>query len=129
LVKAIPYKINIVLTDNGIQFADFPKNRSAPTAIWRGHPFDRACQRHGIEHRLGLQGAVRGKPMTTTHSDKAVPCLRDHVNRQFQVAAPNMLWVSDFTYVATWQGFVYVAAFGGSATDCFADGSPRGDRH
>jgi transposase InsO family protein len=52
LVTAIPYKINIVLTDNGVQFADLPKNRSGPTAIWRGHPFDRACQRHGIEHRL-----------------------------------------------------------------------------
>ena len=39
-------------TDNGIQFADLPKNRSGPTALWRGHPFDRACQRHDIEHRL-----------------------------------------------------------------------------
>jgi transposase InsO family protein len=39
-------------TDNGIQFADLPKNRSGPTAMFRGHPFDRACRRHGIEHRL-----------------------------------------------------------------------------
>jgi len=52
LVAAVPYKIEIVLTDNGIQFADLPKNRSGATAIWRGHPFDRACQQHGIEHRL-----------------------------------------------------------------------------
>ena len=52
LVAAVPYKIEIILTDNGIQFADLPKNRSGPTAVWRGHPFDRACQRHGIEHRL-----------------------------------------------------------------------------
>ena len=52
LVAAVPYRIDIVLTDNGIQFADLPKNRSGPTALWRGHPFDRACQRHGIEHRL-----------------------------------------------------------------------------
>jgi transposase InsO family protein len=52
LVAAVPYKIEIVLTDNGIQFADLPKNRSGPTALWRGHPFDRACQRLGIEHRL-----------------------------------------------------------------------------
>jgi hypothetical protein len=42
----------VVLTDNGIQFADLPKNRSGPTATWRRHPFDRACHRHGIEHRL-----------------------------------------------------------------------------
>ena len=33
----------------------------------------------------------------------------DHANRQFQAARPNMLWVSDFTYVSTWQGFVYTA--------------------
>ena len=52
LVAAVPYKIKIVLTDNGIQFADLPKNRSKPTAMWRGHPFDRACQAHDIEHRL-----------------------------------------------------------------------------
>ena len=42
-------------------------------------------------------------------SDKAAPCPLDHVNRQFHAPAPNMLWVSDFTYVATWTGFVYVA--------------------
>jgi transposase InsO family protein len=52
LVVAVPYRIEIVLTDNGIQFADLPRNRSGPTAMWRGHPFDRACQAHGIEHRL-----------------------------------------------------------------------------
>jgi transposase InsO family protein len=45
----------------------------------------------------------------TTISDKAAPCPLDRVNRQFKAPAPNMLWVSDFTYVATWSGFVYVA--------------------
>src|SRR5687768_2355239 len=49
LVAAVPYKIEIVLTDNGIQFADLPKNRSGPTARWRGHPFGRACRSYGIE--------------------------------------------------------------------------------
>jgi transposase InsO family protein len=58
---------------------------------------------------MGLQGAVRGKPVRTTVSDKAVPCPLDRVNRQFQAPRPNVLWVSDFTYVATWTGFVYVA--------------------
>ena len=47
--------------------------------------------------------------MRTTISDKTAPCPLDHVDRQFRVPAPNMLWVSDFTYVATWAGFVYVA--------------------
>jgi len=52
LIEAVPYKIHTVLTDNGIQFADLPKNRSKPTAMWRGHPFDRTCRPHDIEHRL-----------------------------------------------------------------------------
>jgi transposase InsO family protein len=58
---------------------------------------------------MGLQGAVRGKPVRTTISDKAEPCPLDRVNRQFRAPQPNALWVSDFTYVATWTGFVYVA--------------------
>ncbi|MBB3956292.1 transposase InsO family protein [Novosphingobium sp. 1748] len=58
---------------------------------------------------LGLQGVIRDKPVRTTVSNKAAPCPLDHVNRQFHAPAPKMLWVSDFTYVATWAGFVYVA--------------------
>ena len=58
---------------------------------------------------MGLQGVIRGKPMRMTFADKAVPCPRDHVNRQFFAPRPNFLWVSDFTYVSTWRGFVYVA--------------------
>jgi len=58
---------------------------------------------------MGLQGAVRGKRVKTTISDSAAPCPLDKVGRQFQAARPNALWVSDFTYVATWAGFVYVA--------------------
>jgi transposase InsO family protein len=52
LVAAVPYRIHTVLTDNGLQFADLPKNRQGATARLRGHPFGRACRRHGIEHRL-----------------------------------------------------------------------------
>jgi hypothetical protein len=58
---------------------------------------------------MGLEGVIRGKPIRTTVSDKAAPCPLDHVNRQFRASAPNTLWVSDFTYVATWTGFIYVA--------------------
>lgn len=58
---------------------------------------------------MGLQGIIRGKPHKTTVPDKKSPCPLDKVNRQFKVPAPNRLWVSDFTYVATWKGFVYVA--------------------
>jgi transposase-like protein len=52
LIEAIPYRIHTVLTDHGIQFADLPKNRRGPTARFRGHPFDRVCFLHGIDHRL-----------------------------------------------------------------------------
>lgn len=58
---------------------------------------------------MGLQGVIRGKPVKTTVAYKTAPCPLDRVNRQFFAPAPNMLWLSDFTYVATWQGFVYVA--------------------
>lgn len=67
------------------------------------------CTVERLMRDLGLQGVIRGKPVRTTVSDKATPCPLDHVNRQFHASAPNMLWVSDFTYVATWAGFVYVA--------------------
>ena len=58
---------------------------------------------------MDIQDSIRGKPHKTTIPDKKLPCPLDKVNRLFRVPAPNMLWVSDFTYVATWKGFVYVA--------------------
>ena len=67
------------------------------------------CTVERLMQSMGLQGVIRGKPVKTTISDKALPCPRDHVNRQFKAPRPNALWVSDFTYVATWAGFVYVA--------------------
>ena len=67
------------------------------------------CTVERLMASLGLQGVIRGKPVRTTVSDKAAPCPLDHVNREFRAPRPNALWVSDFTYVATWQNFVYVA--------------------
>jgi len=67
------------------------------------------CTVERLMRTMGLEGVIRGKPVRTTISDKAAPCPLDHVNRQFEVPRPNMLWVSDFTYVSTWTGFVYVA--------------------
>ena len=52
LIAAVPYRIHTILTDNGIEFADLPKNRNGITAMMRGHPFDRVCWLHSIEHRL-----------------------------------------------------------------------------
>ena len=67
------------------------------------------CTVERLMRQMGLRGVIRGKPVRTTISDKAAPCPRDHVNRQFHAPAPDRLWLSDFTYVATWAGFVYVA--------------------
>lgn len=55
---------------------------------------------------MGLAGVIRGGRVRTTIPDKAAPCPLDHVNRQFRPLRPNLLWVSDFTYIATWTGFV-----------------------
>ena len=81
--------------------------------VWRQmrrEGFDVArCTVERLMRSLELQGVIRGKPVRTTLSDRAAPCPLDHVNRQFNAPRPNTLWVSDFTYVATWQGFVYVA--------------------
>jgi putative transposase len=67
------------------------------------------CTVERLMRRMDLRGAVRGKEVRTTIADKAIACPADKVNRQFRAPQPNVLWVSDFTYVATWQGFVYVA--------------------
>lgn len=81
--------------------------------VWRQlqrEGFDIArCTVARLMRMMGLQGVIRGKPVRTTVPDKATPCPLDRVNRYFFAPAPNMLWLSDFTYVATWQGFVYVA--------------------
>jgi putative transposase len=67
------------------------------------------CTVARLMRQMGLRGIVRGKPARTTVPDRAMPCPADRVNRRFQAAQPNLLWLADFTYVATWQGFVYVA--------------------
>jgi putative transposase len=81
--------------------------------VWhqlRREGFDVArCTVARLMKDMGIQGIIRGKPHRTTIPDKKAPCPLDKVNREFRVPAPNMLWVSDFTYVATWKGFVYVA--------------------
>jgi transposase InsO family protein len=88
--------------------------------VWRqvrreGHAVAR-CTVARLMRGLGLQGAVRGKPVRTTTPDKAAACPPDHVNRRFRAPRPDALWVSDFTHVATWAGFAHVAF----VVDCFA---------
>ena len=81
--------------------------------VWhqmRREGFDIArCTVSRLMKDMGIEGVIRGKKPRTTIPDKSQPCPLDKVNRHFKAPAPNVLWVSDFTYVATWQGFVYVA--------------------
>ena len=67
------------------------------------------CTVERLMRELGLQGVRRGKSVRTTTSDTSAPCPLDRVNRVFKADRPNQLWVSDFTYVSTWQGWLYVA--------------------
>lgn len=81
--------------------------------VWRqlgreGHTVAR-CTVERLMRQQGLRGAVRGKVVRTTVPDPKQPCPLDRVNRQFMAERPNQLWLSDFTYVSTWQGWLYVA--------------------
>jgi transposase InsO family protein len=67
------------------------------------------CTVERLMRRQGLRGVVRGKVVRTTVPDAKASCPQDRVNRQFKADRPNQLWVSDFTYVSTWQGWQYVA--------------------
>jgi transposase InsO family protein len=67
------------------------------------------CTVERLMRSLGIRGVVRGKKVITTNPDTSLPCPDDKVNRLFMADRPNKLWVSDFTYVPTWSGTVYVA--------------------
>lgn len=81
--------------------------------VWRqlrreGHAVAR-CTVARLMRAEGLRGIVRGRRVRTTVPEAAAERPLDLVQRQFSATAPNQLWVADFTYVATWRGFVYVA--------------------
>ena len=67
------------------------------------------CRVERLMRKHGLEGVRRDKGITTTVRDPKAPCPADLVRRDFHADHPNQLWVSDFTYVSTWAGFVYVA--------------------
>jgi putative transposase len=85
-----------------------------PRKVWRQlrrEHYDVArCTIERLMCGMGLRGAVRGRAWKiTTASDPAATRPADLVERRFTATRPNQLWVADFTYVATWRGFVYVA--------------------
>ena len=92
---------------------DESRGRYGARKIWRqlrreGEDIAR-CTVERLMKAMGLQGVVRGRQVITMNPDTAQACPDDKVNREFKAQSPNQLWVSDFTYVSTWQGMVYVA--------------------
>lgn len=81
--------------------------------IWRQMLRERQtvarCTEERVMRDMGLRGVTRGKAVKTTHADPSNANPRDLVKRQFTAERPNQLWVADFTFVSTWQGFAYVA--------------------
>jgi len=67
------------------------------------------CTVERLMRDIGIEGVRRGKKVKTTRGVPIELCPLDKVNRQFRATQPNQLWVSDFTFVSTWRGFVYVA--------------------
>ena len=101
----ISSKINRVYNDN---FQVYGVRKVWRQLLREGYEVAR-CTVARLMKKMALRGVIRGGRIRTTVSDKATHCPHDHVNRQFRSQRPNALWVSDFTYVATWTGFVYVA--------------------
>jgi transposase InsO family protein len=81
--------------------------------VWRQlrreNVFTARCTVERLMRRMGLQGVVRGRRCRTTIADDGAKLPGDLVERNFKAERPNQLWVADFTYVATWSGFVYTA--------------------
>ena len=98
-------KIKDVFGDSG--------KRYGARKIWhdlRREGYDIArCKVERLMKAMGIQGVVRGQKPITTNPDTSQLCPDDKVNRDFTASMPNQLWVSDFTYVSSWQGMIYVA--------------------
>jgi transposase InsO family protein len=80
----------------------------APSTFY-AHAAIARCTIERLIKSMEIQGVVWGQKPITTNPDTAQSCPDDKVNRDFTAAMPNQLWVSDFTYVSSWEGMVYVA--------------------
>ncbi len=99
VVAAFPYKIHTVLTDNGIPFADMPKNRAGPTAMLRGHMFDRVCKEFGIEHRL----TKPYHPWTNGQAERMNRTIKDATVKAFHYDGLESLKAHVFAFVAAYN--------------------------
>lgn len=109
LVEAVPYQIHTVLTDNGIQFADLPRNRDGFTARMRGHPFDRACWTHGIEHRL----TKPNHPWTNGQVERMNRTIKDATVKRFHYESHNQLRTHLADFIAAYNSARRLKTLGG----------------
>jgi transposase InsO family protein len=109
LVAAVPYRIHTVLTDNGIQFADLPKNRKGPTARFRGHPLDRACLRHGIDHRL----TKPNHPWTNGQVERMNRTIKEATVQRYHYDSHHQLRIHLSDFVAAYNFAKRLKALGG----------------
>ncbi len=87
LIDAVPYDLHTILTDNGIQFADLPKNRDGWTARMRVHRFDQICREHGIEHRL----TKPNHPWTNGQVERMNRTIKDATVKRYHYDSHNQL--------------------------------------
>lgn len=99
LLLNVPYRIHTVLTDNGIQFADLPKNRQGPTARFRGHPFDRACRAHAIEHRL----TKPNHPWTNGQVERMNRTIKEATVQRYHYDSRQQLQIHLFDFIAAYN--------------------------
>lgn len=99
VVAAFPYKLHTVLTDNGVPFADMPKNRNGPTARLRGHMFDRVCREHSIEHRL----TKPYHPWTNGQAERMNRTIKDATVKIFHYDNLESLKVHVLSFVAAYN--------------------------
>jgi Integrase core domain. len=99
LLEIVPYRIHTVLTDNGIQFANLPKNRTGVSAMFRGHPFDRVCLVHEIEHRL----TKPNHPWTNGQVERMNRTLKDATVNRYYYETHKQLQKHLDTFVAAYN--------------------------
>ena len=102
VVAAFPYAIHTVLTDNGVAFADLPKNRGRHPeleAMFGGHIFDRVCRDHGIRHRL----TKPYHPWTNGQAERMNRTIKDATIKAFHYADPESLEAHVLAFVSAYN--------------------------
>jgi transposase InsO family protein len=87
LITAVPYRVQIVLTDNGLQFTDLPRIRDGRTARHRSHPFDEICRSNGIDHRL----TKPNHPWTNGQVERMNRTLKEATVNRYHYESPDQL--------------------------------------